>query len=489
MDHAVVRGSEGSEPTAQAEIVEKAQVLARGLHFSKRLFDARSLDEAYMLLTNDVRALLEFDRAFLIVHMGRTSEFAAANNLASLEKKSRFYRRVRALADNLLDLDQVVFVSRKDVHRISGKDFGTALREALVSYMEFSRCEHFLCLPLTHNDSPVAHLIFEFMGPRVPDRAEITALRNMGPFFGAALVQKWLMNKKPHLASLIPPLSRSGAGASAYVRYAALSAVAAFVLAVVLFLIPFDYTVGGEAEIVPMERHFAFCKIDGLIDRIYVVEGSPVKKDQILATLDPRELDHQINAAQREFEILTRQSTILAAASGNDPAKLAQAELVEIKRKKKWKELQYLKAQREYLQIRAPVDGIILTKEVETLSGKKLTAGEPFCEIAAQGDFGADIYVPEARITYVSTGQTATIYLNSNPSIGYGLRIEEIAPRAEALARLGNVYRVRAPFPDAAHSTMVGMKGIGKIVVAEVSLWFIIKQRLLTRWNQFSLYL
>jgi hypothetical protein len=52
----------------------------------------------------------------------------------------------------------------------------------------------------------------------------------------------------------------------------------------------------------------------------------------------------------------------------------------------------------------------------------------------------------------------------------------------------GNVFRVRALFSEAPPSTMVGMKGTGKIHVKDASLWFIVTDRLLSRWQRLALY-
>ena len=175
---------------------------------------------------------------------------------------------------------------------------------------------------------------------------------------------------------------------------------------------------------------------------------------------------------------------LLRNSAQEDPAKIAESELVEMKRANKLKELQYLESRRELLQIRAPVAGICITKDVDSLSGKSFKAGEAFCEIAVPTDLYCDVFVPEDRITYVQKGQRLTVYLNSDPARGFGSKVEHIAPDAEVHQRLGNVYRVRAPFPGQAANIRVGMKGIGKIAVAKMPLRQIIKLRVLTRWNR-----
>ena len=103
-----------------------------------------------------------------------------------------------------------------------------------------------------------------------------------------------------------------------------------------------------------------------------------------------------------------------------------------------------------------------------------------------RSELSVDVNVPDDRITLVKPGQDVTVYLNSNPSHGYALKIKEIAPRAEALPRFGNIFRARASFADCPETTMVGMKGIGKIHTGTASLWSMISRKLITRWNEFT---
>ncbi len=215
-------------------------------------------------------------------------------------------------------------------------------------------------------------------------------------------------------------------------------------------------------------------------------EGSEVQKDAVLATLDPKDLEFRITVARRELDMLTKEMSILSDAAGQNPSKLAQAQLVELNRKKKTQELDYLKSRRAFLELKAPVAGTVTTKSVQSLAGKRLGAGDAFCEIAVRSELSVDVNVPDDRITFVKPGQDVLVYLNSNPSRGYKLKITEIAPRAEALPRFGNVFRARATFAHAPVTTMVGMKGIGKINTGSASLWSMISRKLITRWNEFT---
>ena len=488
----VTHSTIGAKPAQQneyADLVEQAQALARGMMFARRVHaDAEDLSDVYLFLTNDIRALVEFDRAFLIVYLGGRPKCVAAHGQPSVEKKSKLVRQVNELGGKLKGLQQTLVLSEKqDVTKLEVKGLDSRAKESLKSYLTASRCSCLAAVPLQHERSNIALLVLEFFGDRVPDKLSITSLANFAPFLAAVLAEKWILNKKPSVARLIDPERKSRSRGLRLAKYAGLSALLVVLLIYVLFFIPVPFTVGGEAEIVPKEKHVAFCNIDGIVEKVHVAEGAHVEKGQVLATLDPTDLDFKIGSIRRELEILSQEIQILKASVEEDPSKLAESELVELKKQNKQRELEYLQSKRGFLEIKAPVAGLVLTKEVQTLTGKSFKAGEPFCEIAFPGELCADVWVREDRIGYVTVGQTASVYLNNNPGKAYGLSIEGIAPRAEASQRLGNVYRVRCPFPDAPAFVKAGMKGVGKLDCGNTSIWFVIEQRLAVQCNKLVL--
>jgi hypothetical protein len=96
--------------------------------------------------------------------------------------------------------------------------------------------------------------------------------------------------------------------------------------------------------------------------------------------------------------------------------------------------------------------------------------------------------VPEDKISRVRTGQPADIFLNTDPSRGISGTVAEIAPLAQVMPRLGSVFRVSLPIPDATENIRVGMKGVGKIDTGRTSLFTMLWRHAVSRWNHYSLY-
>lgn len=484
----MVAGTEGPQIQAPDGVVEK--MLALGLEISKRAAELRCLDDLYFFLVNDVRSLIAFDRCFLITHLGGRSCFAAANNQPSLEPKSKLFGEMEALAQHLGSLDKgILLTNAARQEDFPAQGVSEEQKRALSTYLRSMQATYFLIVPLLHSGKPAGHLIFEFMDQAPPDQLRIIALLNMAPLFASVLVEKWLLNERPALARVLDPAPRTRTGPMQLVTgHPALALVGALLLAGILFLLPIDRTVGGEAIIAPWDRHLAFCRIDGLIEKVDVTEGSGVNKDATLANLDPTELTYKIESAERQAEILGKKMLLLRREADTSPSKLGDLKVVELERQKAIKDLQFLKWQSQFLEIKAPISGIVLTKDVESLAGKKMRAGETFCEILPPGDLAVEIYLPEDKVAFTKSGQHAYAYLNNNPLKGYEVTIGEIAPVAEALPRLGNVFRARAKFPDAPPDLKVGMKGVGKIQTGSTSLWSLIEEGVMSRWTRWSLY-
>jgi RND family efflux transporter MFP subunit len=478
-------------PQTGPEALKRAEQLARAVQFAQRAQnETDSFEDMAMLLTNDARALTPFDRAFLITYIGGTPSLFSATGQTEPQTKSKLAEKIVETVDYLRNLEKILIISsRGKPVQIQAPGLEAEALDKINAYCEFSDCRHLALVPLRRVNSTIGLIVLEFLEDQPPDTGRIMALGAVAPFLAVSLTEKWLAQACPKAAdNLYIPAATTRRNALLRSRKLPYALAAVAILLGLLFLAPVSFHVGGEVELIPTHRRVAFIKNGGLIEKVAVREGQTVKQGQILATLDPRDLEFEINKAKRELEILTREMELLRHSAGDDNSKFAESQLVQLRRANKLRELEFLESKRKYLQITAPVTGAIVTKNVESLTGKSFKAGEPFCEIAEKGRISAQVSVPEERIGYVTKGLPMFVRLNTAPTNVIELKVEEIAPRSEATRRWGNVFTVRSRISDPPGDLRVGMKGVGKIDVGERTPWFIIKQRLLAKWNQLTLY-
>jgi multidrug resistance efflux pump len=470
---------------------KKERQILLSLDLSKRALETESIDDLYFLIANDIRALLSYDRCMIVSHLGGVSQLVAAGNRPEVEKRAKIYEALERFGTVLRNSSvPILLAGRNSVDDIPDDKLDPTTKEALTSYMEFSGCNGIFCVPLVNRKETLAHVILEYFDAGLPDQIEVLTIINTATFLAAAMAQKYLQQRTPGIGRLTEFYSWKDRPVPSFLfRHWYYLAGVVSVLSILLFVVPFDFTVGGEAEVAPKIKYVAFCKMEGLVDRILVQEGAEVKQDQILAKMDTTEMDHKIRISEKQIQLLHSEAMLLKKSAFQDLAKLAESHLVSLKQHGQELELEFLKWLSQFSSIRSPVEGVVLSKNVETLVGKKFKAGEPFCEIAPPGELWIEVFVPEDRAMYVQPGHAGELFLNSEPLKAYPLKVREIAPRAETFPRLGTVYRVRAALAEPLQTLRAGMKGIGKIRTGETTVWETLTRRAQFLWNRILPYL
>jgi putative peptide zinc metalloprotease protein len=241
---------------------------------------------------------------------------------------------------------------------------------------------------------------------------------------------------------------------------------------VLLFLLPpLSSKVTTDLVLEPGKDAHVRVLVDGRIQGVFVREGDPVKAGQILATLE----NSDINADVRS---LTQQ---LALASSNlrnnqDRSDFSQAAQVVRDRGRLQQKLSVAQKKAEDLEIRAPIDGIVITSNVDQETGQYLSAGDEFARVVDRGTMRARILVQDRELPDVQPGAAAKVKVLPFPYSTYTGRVDKILPAAaldhpvaqtEKLERLGqelaNFVAVEMEIPNPDGSLREGMTGKAKI--------------------------
>lgn len=460
------------------------KALVTGLELARNAIKSANLEELQFILVNDMRALIPFDRALLIVHLGGKSRLTATNNQPKLESRSGWVQKINEIAGPLRKIERGLVLFSRDF-RPEGLSEETAAM--LKNYMDNVGCACVVIVPLTIRDSVIGHLVLEFFDASSPSEIEVLTLMNLMPFFSAALMEKWLPTVDGRVGRIFyEQLSLQQPG----IRKKTLAKYVAGVLAILMLILMFPITmkVGGKAEASPEYEYSANIQMDGIVEQVLVKEGDSVTSGTVLAVLDSKEIDYKMREAQRLVESYNAEMQILRNLAAENPTKLAESQLIALKRLRSQLELDFLTWQKQFLNVKSPVDGTILTRRIESLIGKKFKAGESFCKIAPQRHLVTEIFVKESDIGYVSPGQKGDVFFNYQPSQTFPLVIKSISPKAESMDRIGGVFRVRAEFAEQPAEIKPGMQGFARIFTQKESLWFILTRRLKVRFNEFFLH-
>jgi len=173
----------------------------------------------------------------------------------------------------------------------------------------------------------------------------------------------------------------------------------------------------------------------------------------------------QVLVAQQRYDaayarLLTLQTgdqspAVISAAKALDQAKsaLAQAEA----------SLALMDAQISKLSIYAPMDGIILTRNVEP--GEFVQPGAVAMTMADLSDLTITVYIPEDRYGEISLGQTAEVKVDSFPDMTFTAAVTHIADQAEFTprnvqtveGRSATLYAIKLSVQDPEGKLKIGM--------------------------------
>jgi RND family efflux transporter MFP subunit len=212
----------------------------------------------------------------------------------------------------------------------------------------------------------------------------------------------------------------------------------------------------------------------GSVESVAVNQGDRVQAGQLLAALDPKPFQLDVDAAradvrsakatlEQEALALDRQRILfkkkIAAKAAYDKAAAAEAaarEEVNVVESKLALAVRNL----EKAKLIAPFDGIIATRDVEPFV--EVSAGQTLFEINSDGTLELVLSVPDAQIGRLTVGQDLAIDVGTVAECGCAGEIVEIG----ATSGPANAVDVKAIFFGAPPDLLPGMSGEATITVA-----------------------
>lgn len=181
------------------------------------------------------------------------------------------------------------------------------------------------------------------------------------------------------------------------VRWTALVTLA---LLAVLFT-PLPYTVRIPAVLTAAVQQPSFAPRPAQIDTVLVQRGEQVKAGQVLIRLVAPELDQQLDSAQQRSRLLEERlgRRTVDRSDLSDSLVLARELLLELER------ISGLQRERGRLELRAPIDGVVIELAEELSPGRWVGASERLVLVARTGVLQARGYLDSEDLGRVNEGQ------------------------------------------------------------------------------------
>lgn len=387
--------------------------------FTRNIHKTLDLRETLYTVANESRRLIECDRVSLAVMRGGRAKIEAVSGQDMVDKRSETVKLLGDLATSVVKANEPILYAGDTT------DFPREIEERVEEYVDASHSKMIAVYPL------VAHTLDE----KDYDETEHNKV-TIPPPFGAIIVEQIensnvsehvmkrveivveharvaVGNAIAHNSIFLAPLWQA-IGKSKVLTTARMLpktvAVAICLLALVLIMVflPWNFNMHCSGSLEPVVRRNVFARESGKVDTLMVEHGDVVQKGDVLLVLSNNELEAERQKTDGELNEVQKQ--ILALKEQSYQAKDAErvrinGQLAQYTERERTLQIQkqILEARNEDLTVRAPIDGTIMTFQLEnTLKSRPVQPGQILMEIAQpDGELQLELQMPEKHMGHI----------------------------------------------------------------------------------------
>lgn len=404
----------------QRELERAEQGLATSaalLELLGRLTTCERLDAATRLVVEQSREFLGADQAVVALRHGEgPCRLRAVSGEQRFDARSEWSQAIEAAADESLLRDALTVWPPRGEHE----------RHALRAHERLGALTNAECIvsvPLRSgdaNDEPAvgAWLVLGRSALSAPAAAPLL-LGTAESLVAAELARLQRDERRPLLRGL-----RAVGDLATQWRSRVLALL--LVAALGLLAVPWPYTVRCEAVLQPVVRRFVAAPYDATLERTLVDPGDVVRAGDVLARIDARELRWELESLAAEQERAGKRRDSAMASHNVAESQVARLEADRLEAK-----MAVLRDRLAHVEIKSPLDGIVVTGDLEKAQGAPVTKGQVLFEIAPLDEMTVEVAVPESEVAYAAKGQSVSVVVDAYPRRTWTGTLARVHPRSE----------------------------------------------------------
>ena len=431
----------------------KLEILQALVQVSSEITSTLRLDRLLQIIVNGPQAVLPFERCSIALDNRGRLQLKAISGMANIPAGDLQVEQLRSLLQWISTYDRQLLVRQ---HEEEPETEDPRVRAAIGKHFEASGYRALYALPLSDDQGRVGLLLYESSDPDFLDQAHIEMIKVLAGQTTVAIRNALLYREVPLIGLLEPLVQRK----QAFLRSdrkrqgMILGGIAAAIL--LLIFCPLPLRISGAAVVAPQSVATLAAPVEGTIAHVYAREGQHVRRGDILGTMDDWSWRNQLAAAEARYNaaMLAMQGDLArhSAQAGEDRT---QADFLRA-------EMDRTRLRIANAELRSPIDGVVMTPDLQNAVGEHLDAGAGFAQVLDLSSARINIAVDQQDAYLVKAGQTAAIKLDSFPAQTLHGQVLSVSPEAQAGAN-GRVFYAHVLLPNQSAQLRTGMDGRAKI--------------------------
>lgn len=447
---------------ARADAEERASDLAIVTEMSREITATLDVDRVLRSTVNLASKVVAFDRGAIALYERGACDIRAVAGADGVDPKNPALADLAVRAAWAAGSGERFYLSDRadpasDAERTFVQIFGQDL--------ERDRAASGLYLPLRDEEGVIGILVFEaervdFASPRKRELLDILANQAT-----VAVRNAQLYRQVPMADTLGALMARKNAVLALPRRRRVIYASLALAVVAVLTLVRWPLRVDGSDPVLrPLVRADVRPTIAGIIDRVFVREGTTVARGAPIAHVRDDELRAERDAASAAATAADR-AAAMAAARGDAAAERLERLRSGVLRR----QLDVLDEQIAAATIRSPVAGVVLTPRPEERVDTHVGAGDLLVTVGRVDSLELELGVEQDEVTRVQVGDEVRLRVAALPQRTFAGRVTSIAALAD---RAGDRVRfpVRAVLPNEEALLRPGMAAYARVLTAPASV-------------------
>ena len=405
---------------AQLHTVEKrARDLALLLEISREITATLDLDRVLQSVVNLASRALPFDRGAVGLYQKGQCEIRAVAGQETASPKDPRLQDLMARAAWAAGRGEQLYLRDRDepasdAERMFVTVFGPDL--------ETDGVASGLYLPLKDEEGVLGVLLFEAGTTEFANETQLEVAAILANQTAVALRNAQLYHQVPMVDALGALAAKKRAVLALPRRKVQIYAAVALLVLAALILIRWPLRVVGEsASFRPTAMAPVRALVPGVVERVLVQEGDPVRRGTPLVSLRSTTLSSD-RASLAAAASAADRSAALAASRGDAAEERLQRIRVDALRQ----ELALLDEQLGYTTVKAPVPGVVLTPHVNEKVGASLDEGDLLLTLGRTDTLELEFGVGQPEIGRVEPGQAVHLRVDALPQRTFVGRVTSI---------------------------------------------------------------